>query len=133
VTLGERKMPMRIFKSKWFAKFARKERITDDKLCEAIKNAEKGIIDADYGSGVIKQRIARSNEGKSGGYRSIVLFRKEELSFFVYGFAKSDLGNIDASDERDFKELAKTLLAVSEVELKALVDSGHYTEVKYDD
>ncbi|MGB9153251.1 MAG: type II toxin-antitoxin system RelE/ParE family toxin [Alphaproteobacteria bacterium] len=124
---------MRIFKSKWFAKFARKERITDAKLCEAIRNAEKSIIDADFGGGVIKQRIARANEGKSGGYRSIILFRKGALSFFVYGFAKSELGNIDASDERDFKELAKTILAVSEAELKALVDSGNYTEVKYDD
>jgi len=124
---------MRIFKSKWFAKFARKECIADTKLCEAIRNAEKGIVDADYGGGVIKQRIARPNEGKSGGYRSIILFRKGSLSFFVYGFAKSDLGNIDVSDERDFKELAKTILSVSEIELKALVDSGNYTEVKCDD
>ena len=124
---------MRIFKSKWFAKFARKERITDAKLCEAIRNADKGIIDADYGSGVIKQRIARQNEGKSGGYRSIVLFRKGMLSFFVYGFAKSEQDNIDQSDERDFKELAKTLLAISDAELKTLIDSGNYTEVKCDD
>ena len=65
---------MRIFKSKWFARFARKERITDVQLCEAIRNAEQGVIDADYGGSVIKQRIARPNEGKSGGYRSIVLF-----------------------------------------------------------
>ena len=26
--------------------------------------AERGLIDADYGGGVIKQRIARPNEGK---------------------------------------------------------------------
>jgi hypothetical protein len=100
---------MRVFKSKWFAKFARKERITDSRLCEAIRNAERGIIDADYGGGVIKQRIARPDEGKSGGYRSIILFRQAERSFFVYGFAKSDQANIDTSDERDFKELAAVL------------------------
>ena len=80
---------MRIFKSKWFTKFARKECIADAKLCEAVRNAEQGIIDADYGDGVIKQRIARPNEGKSGGYRSIVLFRLGDRAFFVYGFAKS--------------------------------------------
>lgn len=124
---------MRIFKSKWFAKFASKERITDAKLCGAIRNAEKGIVDADYGGGVIKQRIARPNEGKSGGYRSIVIFRKGALSFFVYGFAKSEQDNIDESDERDFKELAKIVLAVSDAELKTLVDSGKYMEVKCDD
>lgn len=124
---------MRIFKSRWFAKFARKERITDATLCEAIKNAERGIVDADYGGGVIKQRIARPNEGKSGGYRSIVIFRKGTLSFFVYGFAKSEQDNIDESDERDFKELAKFLLAVSDAELKTLVDSDKYIEVTCDD
>lgn len=83
---------MRIFKSKWFARFSRKERITDAKLREAITDAERGTIDADYGSGVVKQRIARPDEGKSGGYRSIIVFRHGELSFFVYGFAKSDQG-----------------------------------------
>ncbi len=124
---------MRIFKSKWFAKFARKERITDAKLCEAIGNAEQGIVDADYGGGVIKQRIARPNEGKSGGYRSIVIFRRGARSFFVYGFAKNEQDNIDESDERDFKELAKIVLALSDAELKTLVDSGKYTEVKCDE
>lgn len=124
---------MRIFKSKWFAKFARKERITDAQLCEAIRNAEQGIVDADYGGGVIKQRIARPNEGKSGGYRSMVLFRRGARSFFVYGFAKNEQDNIDESDERDFKELAKIVLAVSDAELQTLVDSGKYTEVKCDD
>jgi len=60
---------VRIFKSSWFVRFAKKKRITDAKLCEAIENAEKGLIDADYGDGLIKQRIARPGEGKSGGYR----------------------------------------------------------------
>ena len=124
---------MRIFKSKWFTKFARKECIADAKLCEAVRNAEQGIIDADYGDGVIKQRIARPNEGKSGGYRSIVLFRLGDRAFFVYGFAKSTQDNIDESDERDFKELAKTVLAASNTELENLVSDGKYVEVTCND
>jgi len=71
---------MRIYKSKWLARFSRKERSADASLCEAVRNAERGMIDADYGGGVIKQRIARQNEGKSGGYRSIILFRNLTLS-----------------------------------------------------
>jgi len=123
---------LRIYKSKWFIRFAGKERITDAKLCEAIENAEKGLIDADYGDGLIKQRIARPGEGKSGGYRSIILFRKGERSFFVYGFAKSLRDNIDESDERDFKELAAVLLDASDEQLAALVESGKYQEIPYD-
>ena len=123
---------MRIYKSKWFVRFAKKERIADVKLCDAIKNAEKGLIDADYGDGLIKQRIARPGEGKSGGYRSIILFKKGERSFFIYGFAKSDQDNIDKSDERDFKELAAVLLNASDEQLADLVESGKYQEVQYD-
>jgi hypothetical protein len=123
---------MRILKSRWFARFARKERITDAKLCEVLAEAERGLIDADYGDGVIKQRIARPNEGKSGGYRSIILYRRGDRSIFVFGIAKSDQDNIDESDERDFKQLAAVLLAVTDAELDELVEGGAYIEVKCD-
>jgi hypothetical protein len=122
---------VRVFKSRRFAKFARKERIPDAKLCDAVKDAEQGLIDADYGGGVIKQRIARPNEGKSGGYRSIIVFRKGERSFFVYGFAKNEQANIDEDDERNFKKLAATLLAASDEELRKLLDHSEFIEVMY--
>ncbi len=124
-----RRQRVRVFKSKRFAKFARKERINDLRLCEAVKDAEQGQIDADYGGGVIKQRIARQGEGKSGGYRSIILYRRGERAFFVYGFAKNEQANIDASDERDFKELAKVLLAASDEDLKKLIERDEFVEV----
>ena len=123
---------MRTFKSKWFAKFARKERITDATLCQAIRDADDGIIDADYGGGVIKQRIARPNEGKSGGYRSIVLFRRGDRSFFVYCFAKNEQANIGEDDERDFKLLARVLLNASDAEIGGLIADGKYIEVMCD-
>lgn len=121
---------VRIFKSKWFNKFARKERISDAKLSELVQSAEAGKIDADYGDGVIKQRIARPNEGKSGGYRAIILFKQGERSFFVYGFAKNEMDNIDESDERDFKELAKVLLEASDEDLETLLSDGKYIEIE---
>ncbi|MEO5348748.1 MAG: type II toxin-antitoxin system RelE/ParE family toxin [Magnetococcus sp. YQC-3] len=124
---------MRIFKSKWFAKFARKECIPDARLCDAVSNAEQGMIDADYGDGVIKQRIPRPNAGKSGGYRSIILFHRGDRAFFVYGFAKNAQDSIDKSDERDFKELARTVLAASDTELENLVSDGKYVEVTRND
>ncbi len=124
---------MRIYKSKWFTRFARKAQIADATLCEAVRNAEQGLIDADYGGGVIKQRLPRQNEGKSGGYRSVVLFRKQGRSFFVYGFAKNEQDNISESDERDFKELAQALLGASDAEVESLVRAAKYVEVKYND
>jgi hypothetical protein len=54
---------VRIFKNRWSAKFARKEGIGDKKLIQAVKDANAGKIDADYGGGVIEQRIARPMKG----------------------------------------------------------------------
>ena len=66
---------VRIFKNKSFARFARKSGIADASLRKAVADAEKGLIDADLGGGVIKQRVARDGAGKSGGFRTLVLFR----------------------------------------------------------
>lgn len=121
---------MRIFKNKWFSKFAKKERIGDEKLIQAVLDIGAGQVDADYGGGVIKQRIARSKEGKSGGYRTIVIFRKGDKAFFVYGFAKSTLDNIDVADVRGFKKLAKIMLSFTEPQLKKLSETGEIEEIE---
>ena len=79
---------MRIFKNRPFARFARKSGLSDAGLLKAVRDAERGLVDADLGGGVIKQRIARPGGGKSGGFRTIVLFRSGARAFFVHGFAK---------------------------------------------
>jgi hypothetical protein len=123
---------MRIFKNAWFGRFARKEKITPDVLLEAVDRAEKGLVDADLGGGVIKQRIARPGEGKSKGYRSIVLYRRGDKSFFVYGFPKSDLGNIRDDEAEQFKRAAKLVLALSDEQIRLLIENGQFEEVMKD-
>ena len=102
-------------------------------LWDAIDRAEKGQIDADLGGGVIKQRVARPGEGKSKGYRSIILFRKGQRSFFVYGFSKSELGNIRKDEEEQFKKMAKYVLALTDAQLEELIIDGQFEEVSRDD
>jgi len=121
---------VRIFKSRWFERFARKEGITDAVLCEAVARAERGQIDADLGGGVIKQRIARPGQGRSKGYRTIILFRRGVRAFFLYGFAKSQRANIDDYEEEQFKEAAKHLLALTEKHLAELLKRGDFIEVR---
>lgn len=123
------KTSIRIFKNKWFAKFARKEGIGDDKLIRAVKSADAGNIQADYGGGVIKQRIARLQEGKSGGYRSIILFRRGVTAFFVFGFAKNSLENIDKADVKGFKNLAKVMLSLNDEQIQVLIERGEIEEI----
>jgi len=124
---------VRIFKSKAFARFARKEGLTDTQLAKAVTDAENGLIDADLGGGVIKQRIARLNEGKSGGYRSIILFKIGARAFYVHGFAKSDQSSIDAVELTDFRKLASVLLNITDAQMEPLLREGKFTEVKDND
>ena len=123
---------LRIFKNAWFGRFARKEKISAGLLWEAVERAEKGLIDADLGGGVIKQRIARPGEGKSKGYRSIVVFRKGDKAFFVYGFPKSELGNIRDDEAEQFKKAAKSILALSDDLIRQLIENDQLEEVMKD-
>ena len=121
---------MRIFKNKPLARFARKNEISDADLCLAIRNANRGLIDADLRGGVIKQRVARKGEGKSGGFRTLILFKVGELAFFVHGFAKNDRANIEVDELLAFKKLAAIVLAYRKEELARAVISGTLVEVK---
>jgi hypothetical protein len=124
---------MRVFKNKPFARFARKAGLADPALLKAITDAEQGLVDADLGGGVLKQRVAREGGGKSGGFRTIILFRSGERAFFVHGFAKSDRANIRDGELAAFKLLAATLLAYDDVALATAVAAGVLMEVKGDE
>ncbi len=113
---------MRVFVTRWFARFARKERISEKRLREAIARAERGAIDADLGSNLIKQRVARSGGGRSGGYRTLIAFHALRRSVLLYGFAKKERENIDAKELADLKKLVTRFLSLTDDEVeKALV------------
>ena len=124
---------MQTFKTKAFARFAHREGLEDAALCEAVRRAREGLIDTDLGGGVIKQRIARKGGGRSGGFRTIVLFRRGELAFFVYGFAKSDRANLRRDELATFRLLADEYLALNRDAVAAAQAVGTIIEVKCDE
>ncbi len=124
---------VRVYKNGWFQRFARKEKISDASLCEAVERASKGLIDADLGGGLIKQRVARPGSGRSSGYRTLVFFKEGDRAVFAYGFAKNNQDNLDEDDERDLKKSAKLTLGFTQAEIDRLVERGTLTEVNCDD
>ena len=124
---------MRTYKNKSFARFARRAGIPDAALCEAVLRAGRGQVDADLGGGVIKQRIARAGEGRSGGFRAIVLFRREDRAFFVHGFAKNERENLRRDELRTLRRLAGDLFGLDRAELEAMLANGTISEVNCDD
>jgi hypothetical protein len=120
---------LRVLKTKLFARFARRERIEDAALCLAIERANKGLIDADLGGGVIKLRVARMGEGRSGGYRTLVAFRFGGAAYFMFGFAKKDQGNIDAYELAALRRLAALLLPLGAAGISRQIEAGELQEV----
>jgi hypothetical protein len=122
---------VRVFKTRSFTRFVRKEGLTDDALRDAVSRAERGLIDADLGSGVIKQRVARRGQGRSGGYRTLIAFKAAERSVFLFGFAKSDRDNIDVGELRILRRAAAEMLSWSEKQIAAMLATGAWTEVDW--
>lgn len=120
---------MRVFKTKWFSRFARKEDISDFVLLEAIERLQNGIVDADLGGGLVKQRLARTGEGKSGGFRTIIAYKSGNSAFFIYGFAKNERDNIDAKDLKYLKSTAAELLGRSDREVEVLMNDNELMEI----
>jgi hypothetical protein len=121
---------VRILLTRWFVRFARKERIGAPALLEAVHRAERGLIDADLGGGVIKQRVARPGEGRSGGYRTVVLYRSGARAIFAFGFAKSRKASLEPDELEVYRELARVYLALSEQAIDRHVNEGSLTEVE---
>lgn len=124
---------MAIFETKVFRRWARKEGLGHSALCKAVQEMTRGLVDADLGSGLLKKRIARAGQGKSGGYRTLVVTNHSDRWVFVFGFPKNVRSNIRPDEEEALKRLAGRLLMLSAVDIQKAVRAGELMEVKCDD
>jgi len=122
---------VRVFKTKWFARFARKEGISDKRLIDAVREAENGLNDGDLGGGLIKKRVSRTGQGKRGGYRMILVFRAGDRSVFVFGFPKNAKANLNAVELDGYQKLAQIYLHVGVAGLNKALGEGELEEVDY--
>lgn len=85
-------------KTKWFHRWAKRNNISDRILLKTIDDLSKNLGTSNLGNGLYKARAPKSGKGKSGGFRTLLVFKKDELAIFVYGFAKNEKTNL-AKDE----------------------------------
>jgi hypothetical protein len=117
---------VRAFKTAWFSKAARKARIADDELCEAIQEVMKGHAD-DLGGGVFKKRLNKNR------HRSIILAKGGRYWIYEYLFAKKDRANIDDDELEDFRILAKSYATLTEKQIAQLLEEKDLMEICHDD
>jgi hypothetical protein len=119
---------MRIFKTKWFHRWAAKEGLTEVVLRAAAVELEQGLGDA-LGGYVYKKRAALPGRGKRGGARTLIAYRSGHAVFFMYGFPKNERVNIESDELKALRLLARELLGYSEQGLAKAVEAGELIEV----
>nr|WP_250811015.1 type II toxin-antitoxin system RelE/ParE family toxin [Neorhizobium tomejilense] len=115
-------MSGRVFKTAWFAKAAKKARISDRELCNAIAQVALGQAD-DLGGGVFKKRL---NDNR---HRSIILAKAGEFWVYAYLFAKQDRANIDDDELAAFRKLAELFRRKTPGAFDAELKSGALVEI----
>src|SRR3954470_2995337 len=115
--------------TKWMVRYAKREGINHEALLEAVQRAECGLIDADLGGGLIKQRVAREGQGRSGGHRTIIAYKRAGRAVFLLGFAKSMQANISRDDIAELRKIGSNWLQASEDLITEAIDQGKLEEV----
>jgi hypothetical protein len=124
---------VRIYKTKWVGRFTRREKIRDGDLAEAVRRAGRGLIDADLGGGIIKQRVARAGQGRSGGFRMLLAYRDGHRAVFLYGFAKSERENIGDDELQTLREIGAAWLAADAQRITRAIRENALQEVRDDE
>lgn len=120
---------MAIYQTRSFERWARKQKLSKRALAEAVRETRAGLYKADLGGGLLKKRIARPGQCKSGGFRTLVATNKGDRWFFVYGFSKNVRSNIDKDEAAALKKLSAQLLSLSAPDVRSAQRAGELMEV----
>ena len=115
---------MNKLKTKWVARWAKKYKVDDEKLILAIDDLKDGLTNSNLGGGLYKVRVSSQNSGKSGGFRTMIVYREDDRAVVVYGFAKKEQENLSKSELLAFKILSKDILNQSDNDLDIAIEQG---------
>jgi hypothetical protein len=122
---------MRIFEDLEFHDWASGEGLTHEKLCEAVAEIESGLVDARLGGFLIKKRVRRAGQGKSGGYRMILAHRQGDRLVFLHGFGKNEKSAVSKKERLALLKLGDHYMRLSEAEISKLVRAKLVIEVQW--
>jgi hypothetical protein len=123
---------MRVFKTRVFDRWAGKTGVTDTALLKSVVDIERGLIDADLGGNLFKQRVALPGRGKSGSTRTLLATRFAGTLYFLFGFEKSDRDNITQRERAIYQSLASNLLALSNNQIETALNANELIEVQHE-
>lgn len=123
---------MRVFKTKTFDRWAAKVGVTDTALLKAVADIECGLIDADLGSNLFKQRVALPGRGKRGSTRTLLATRLVGTLYFLFRFEKRERDNITQRELGIYQSLASTLVVLSHAQIETALKANELMEVQHE-
>lgn len=124
---------MKLHKTPQFNRWARKNDLEDNDLCNAAREMAKGLYEADLGGGLFKKRIARSGQGKSSGFRTMIASNRKDRWVFLYGFAKDERSNISGKEQEALRKVAGDLLTATLKTIETMTLNNKLMEVDCDE
>lgn len=122
-------MAARLLKDIEFDRWARKEGVTDQMLCAAADEIERGLVDARLGGFLLKKRVAQPGRGKRGSYRTILAYRQGSRLIFLHGFAKNETDNITKKERLALLALGDEYMGYAERTITEMVAKKLLVEV----
>jgi hypothetical protein len=96
-----------------------------------LSSGEQGLVDADLGGRLVKQRIARPGQGKSCGFRTIIAYRHGKRAVFLFGFAKNERANLDDDELAYWQRVGKVYLGLDDDGVALAIAAEELMEIPY--
>ena len=120
---------MKKLMTKYFAKWASKQKISEEELSNSLTELQSGNYEANLGGCLYKKRIRFEGLGKSSSGRAIICYKKDNIAIYIYGFSKNDKSNLTIKELTAFKALSKILIKFSATEIEQAIVNGNFIEV----
>ena len=125
---------MDIYQTKYVFKKSKMFNIPNSQWVKSIETLENSSTTAYLGNHIYKLRLAANNKGKSGGYRGILIYKKDNLILILSVFSKTNQENLKREELDLLKKLGQSYLNLSQTEInilisrKALINIGEINE-----
>jgi hypothetical protein len=116
-------------KTKWFNKWAKKQKLSNEKLLLAIEDMQNNLSSVHLGGGLYKVRVSSESSGKSAAFRTIVVYKKDDRAVMVYGFMKKEQDNLSVNELKNLKKLSKDIVALSDEALARAIEKKVFIEI----
>jgi hypothetical protein len=116
---------LRVFAFKDVVRFSRRFRIPDEGIWDVVRSQP----DADLGGGLYKYRIARPGEGSRGGGRVLIALKIGSRAIVMFAWEKKDMENIKPNELKAYRDVAKSYLGYSDLQMTKLVKDRVLVEI----